>query len=160
MSPRSFHVLVCADTTMINVTTIDGGLNAWRKLIGGNLSSLALPPSLRRQGIGAYCNDDGVYLDLPPNRFARQLGHYRLLGPVVFFADHGDGDEHGLSVANIRMLARYLAAPASVEATEMVERDRAFLEANPSGVAFTAFETMDDLLEALGFPRQDAGDGH
>jgi len=159
MSPRSLHALVVGPTTLCNVITVSG-LNDWRKALGGNLSSLLLPETLRARGYAAYCNDDGVALELEPNRFAAKLGFWRLLGPAVIFRDHGDGDEHGLTANDLKFLARYLSGPVSLEAQAMVEADRRFLESNPSGVVMVAFETLDELLWAMGVrpsPPADAG---
>jgi hypothetical protein len=151
VSPRAIRVLVVGPSTRCDLTPV-AGLVDWRRIIGGNLSSLVLPETLRARGLAAYCNDDGVALELPPNRFAQKLGYWRLLGPVAIFRDQGDGDEHGLSPNEVKFLARYLTAPPSLEALASAERDRTFLENHPAGFSMHAFETLDDLLRALGVP--------
>ena len=151
MSPHSIHVMVVGPTTRCDVLKVEKSSNRWSELVQGMLSGLVLPDELRDRQFAAYCNDDAIRLQLRPNHFARQLGHWRLQGPVVFFRDEGDGEEYGLSPSDVQFLARYLASPPSAEALERANADKAFWLANPSGHRVMSFESMDDLFKALGW---------
>lgn len=143
-------VMVVGPEHKADVLAVTPDYREWNRLVRGSISMLRLPLELRERGYAAYCDDDAVAAGQPPNAYAENLGHWRLLGPVLFFMDDGSGDERGLEVADVRFLARYLAANPTEQAAAQAAYDRSFWEAHPSGMAFKSFEDLDELFEDLG----------
>lgn len=107
----------------------------YRVLHCQTLSSLSLPWALRGRGFYAFCDDEALLREPQPkpNRFARHLGHERLLGAVMICRTDDMGETLGLTPEDVRTLTRYLSGSPSLEAHAMADEERAWLERNPSG---------------------------
>lgn len=154
-SPRTVTVMQVGPTTRCDVLVASADYREFNRLVGGpdgagSISMLRLPSALRERSFAAYCDDDAIARGQQPNHFAPQLGHWRLLGPVVVFKDDGMGNEASLSPSDVQFLARYLASPPSAEARQWVLDDQAFWGAHPSGHSLVSFERLDDLFKELG----------
>jgi hypothetical protein len=153
---RAVTIVVVPPKGALTVKEIDDEYPAWKDALdGGTLSALALPPELVRRRYAAFIDDDGIDKDLPPNRFASHLGQDRLLGPVVFFrmADEYNPDDErdaqSMTPDEVAWLVKYLSSPPTAEALVLTERNRAWWQAHPSGVAIFSYDTVDDLLKDL-----------
>jgi hypothetical protein len=116
----------------------------------GSISMLRLPQELRDQGFAAYCDDDAVARDQRPNAYAANLGHWRLLGPAVFFKDDDEGNEIGLTTADVRFLAHYLAGKPTAAAAAQAAADHAFWADHPTGMTFKSYATLEELFADIG----------
>ena len=150
MTTPDITVMVIGPGRKVEVLVVTRDYREFNRLVNGSISMLRLPQELRDKGYAAYCNDDAVAMGEPPNGFAEHLGHWRLLGAVVFFGDHGDGDEHSLTVAEVRALGSYISHHPTEEAREQAEYDRAFWAEHPSGMVFRSYDTLEELLEDAG----------
>lgn len=152
---RDITVMVVGPMHKADVQVVKADYRVFNQLVGGpagpgSISMLRLPQELRSRGYAAYCDDDAVARGQEPNAYAEHFGHWRLLGPVVFFSDEGTGDETSLGVDEVRWLASYLAHGPSEEARAQAAYDRYFWKAHPSGMAFKSFNTLDELFEDIG----------
>jgi len=148
-------VMVVGPEHKADVVVARADYREWNRLVGGpagpgSISMLRLPQELRERGFAAYCDDDAVARGQTPNAYATNLGHWRLLGPLVFFKDDGSGEERGLEVRDVQFLARYLSHEPTQEAAAQAEYDRAFWAEHPSGMAFRSYETIEDLFKDAG----------
>lgn len=126
--------------------------NEINRLVNGHIGTLPLPPSLRRQGFYAFCDDDGlVRRDTPPaNPYGLHLGRARLVGPVVIVRTDEIGETLGLTRADVTTLLAYFMAAPTTEARALFEQDKAYWEDNPSGWKVVSVDSMDDFLKEVG----------
>jgi hypothetical protein len=149
---RLENVLVIhPDHTTVEQIDIDNYREVVR-LVGGNLGTFALPPTLRGMGLYAYCDDDALIRnDRPPaNGYSAHLGKSRIHGPVVIFRADRLGNEHGLSAQDIQYLEGYLAGPPSREAYSTAQQEAAWWQMHPSGIDVQEYEDTEELLRQLG----------
>ena len=111
-------------------------------------ASLTLPMELRRQGFYAFCNDNGVMLELAPNPFAPQLGRARLLGDIVLFRADEDGETEGLSPEDVVYLVTYLTSTPTPESQQAADAEAEWLEDYPNGAVIT-FNSVEEWLGAV-----------
>lgn len=113
------------------------------RLVEGNLGSCALPPIWRNHSYYAFCDDDAMVRDDPPetNRWATHLGHAHLRGPVVIVKTDNTGETRSLSRADVAHLEMLLAQPPSKEALEAARYEVQFWAEHPSGFAIMNQET-------------------
>jgi hypothetical protein len=151
--PRLVDVLVLsANAERVRLERIN--INDYRelnRLVEGNLGSFGLPPSLRRRGFYAYCDDDGlVRADAPaPNPHAIHLGQARLAGPIVILRADERGTEHGLTPADIDFWRAYLAADPPREALQLALQSAQWWLAHPAGFVVEGADTLDELFKKL-----------
>ena len=107
------------------------------RLVGGNLGTCGLPPSLRHQGFYAFCDDDALIRpDRPePNRFAAHLGHSRLAGPIVIVRTDDTGETRSLRPSDVAALEMYFVQEPPRDALKMALEEELFWQAHPSGQA-------------------------
>jgi hypothetical protein len=129
--PRMVTVMVLpAGDQPIRTEKIDGDdYRELNRLVGGNLGTCGLPPSLRRQDFYAFCDDDARVRADPPaaNHYAAHLGHAILLGPVVIVKTDAEGETRTLRRADVAALEMYLIQNPTNEALLMVRHEAAWL---------------------------------
>lgn len=152
---RPIIVLVLGTAHKADVQAVKNDYREFNRLVGGpagpgSISMLRLPTELRDRGYAAYCDDDAVARQQEPNAYAENLGHWRLLGPVVFFMDDGSGEERGMDPDQVSWLMRYLTHGPTPEARDQATADREFWADHPSGHAIRSYDTIEDLFKDLG----------
>jgi hypothetical protein len=137
--PRMVTVMVLpAGSAPLRTVKIDGDdYHQLNRLVGGNLGSCSLPPTLRRQDFYAFCDDDArVRADQPePNQYAEHLGHFVLLGPVVIVKTNAEGETLSLRRRDVAALEIYFVQDPSQEARRAALQERLWFAAHPSGAA-------------------------
>jgi hypothetical protein len=114
----------------IRTEKIDGDdYHVLNRLVGGNLGTCGLPPSLRGQDFYAFCDDDARVRSNPPapNAWATHLGHAILLGPIVIAKTDELGETRTLNRSDIAALEMYFVQDPSAEALRMARNEAAWL---------------------------------
>lgn len=136
--PRMVNVMVLPPgSAPIRTEKIDGDdYRELNRLVNGNLGTCPLPPTLRSQHFYAFCDDDALIRDDPPepNRWATHLGQYRLAGPIVIVRTDYEGETLGLRRADVAALEMYFHQEPSAEAVHLARNSEAWWNLHPSGV--------------------------
>lgn len=128
----------------ISVQQVAPDYRVFNRLVGGEqgaISICGLPPTLRAQGLCAFCDDNGIARELPANAFATHVGQAVLRGPIVLFRDDGHGNEVSLRLADIELLEDYFKAPPSPEARALTRQSQLWWQRYPSGFAIADADT-------------------
>lgn len=90
------------------IKEVKNDLESFQSLVGGLIESCFVSERLQNNGIGCYCNDEGKLIGQRPNIWTE--GKYDVLvGPLVFFADDGEGGEVSLKSEQIALIEEELS---------------------------------------------------
>lgn len=101
------------------VKSIENELKSFQDIVGGYIEGCFVTERLQKNGIGCYGNDEGKLIGMDPNIWSEGKQDL-LVGPLVFFADDGEGGEVSLGSEQIAIIEEELDKCA-ISFTDMMQ---------------------------------------